>query len=459
MRVCYVAMPFGVKPRADGSPQDFEFFFREGIKPAIAEFGMDCRRFDDFGVSAFWQKSMFTGIISSDVMIADISTSNPNILYELGVRHALRRGRTILVAASGERAPSNIGYANILFYDLDGTGGRLSEPSLAVFRERLVSILRQSARSTISDSPIYEFFPALEAVLPPELAGDTPAQKSSARRGRDRTTKRTFSQAVVESPKQVVNDLQKSEQAVRAPDANPVEFLTLLRRYRDLSEWDRVIGLAQDAPPASQSPEVRQLLALALNRRGAPGDQRRAISVMEDLIRETGGDGETYGILGRIHKDRYEKAIRNKQFDVAAECLERALQSYRAGYSRSQDVYSGINIVSLLQERDDAAAYAEINEIVPRVRATVEDRIEAGWESGRVDYWDLATAVELAVAVRDWAAARNAVDRVSQTTTAAWMIESTVRTLRRLLARMSDPKDRDALVQIIGQLQEAIEAA
>jgi hypothetical protein len=458
MRICYVAMPYGIKRRWDGNPQDFEFFFREGLEPAISESGMECRRYDDFEVSAFWQKSMLTGIISSDVMIADISTNNPNVLYELGVRHALKRGRTILIAASGERPPSNIGHASILYYDLEPSG-RPSPEAMERFRNSLVSILSQSARTAISDSPIYEFFPDVETTLPPELTSDFVSKKSPSRRNK-RPAKRAFADAAFESPKQVVADLKRSEQLVRSePDADPIEFLNILRRYRDLSEWDSLIKLAQDAPPASRSPEVRQLLALALNRRGKEGDSERAIAAMEELIRDTGGDGETYGILGRIHKDRYEQALRNKQFNLAAACLERALESYRAGYSISRDTYSGINVVSLLQEKDDPASRAELNQIVPPIRAAVEGRIEAGWESGRVDYWDLATAIELDVIARDWDAARAATDRIDQTEPAGWMVDSTLRTLRRLHDRLRDTGDRNELEQIIKRLQATIEVA
>jgi MAP3K TRAFs-binding domain len=456
MRICYVAMPYGVKLRADGQHQDFDFFFEQGLKPALTALGIECRRFDDFGMSAFWQRSMFTGIISSDVMIADISTGNPNVLYELGVRHALKRGRTILIAASGEPPPYNIAYAPILRYDLDPSG-RPDAEAMSRFRDRLVSVLRQSARSTISDSPIYEFFPDIETILPPELASESTPPKKPVRRSAG-GAKRSFAQAAIESPKQVVEELKKSEREVRAaPD--PIELLTLLRRYRDLSEWDSVISLAEDAPDSSQSPEVRQILALALNRRGGSGDQERAIALMEALVAETGGDSETFGVLGRIFKDKYNEAAAGKRSSEAADCLERALHYYRAGFEKSKDIYSGVNVVSLLQERTDAAARIEVEELVPRIRAIVQGRIEAGLESGRVDYWDLATELELAVASRDWPAAATAAERIRQNATPGWMIETTMQSLERYPARLSDPADRARLDQIINRLQEAIEAA
>jgi hypothetical protein len=458
MRICYVAMPYGVKMRADGSTQDFEFFFHEGIRPAIAELGMECRRFDDFGASAFWQRSMFTGIVSSDVMIADISTSNPNVLYELGVRHALKRGRTILISATGERPPSNIGYAQVLLYDLDPSG-RPTYEAIGSFRDKLVSILRQSARSTISDSPIYEFFPDLEVFIPPELTSDANSQKAPTRRA-ERGTVRTAARKILETPKKVVDDLKKSEPAVReAADSDPIQFLTLLRRYRDFSEWDSVIGLAQDAPPSSQSPEVRQILALALNRRGHSGDQERAISLMEALIAETGGDGETFGILGRIYKDRYYAAKREGSLAEAELNLKRALDCYRSGFEKSpKDIYSGINVVTLLQQRDDDAARSELSIIVPQLRTVVRERVDAGRESGRVDYWDVATELQLAIAARDWPAAEAAAAEAARLATGSWMVETTLRDLKMIGEQWTDSHDRSRLARIIASTKKAREA-
>jgi tetratricopeptide (TPR) repeat protein len=460
MRICYVAMPYGVKRRDDGNPQDFEFFFNEGIKPTVANLDLECRRYDDFGPSAFWQKSMFTGIISSDVMIADISTRNPNVLYELGVRHALKRGRTILICAKGEVLPSNIGYSQILFYDLDPSG-RPTGDALAKFRAELASVLQQSARSVISDSPIYEFFPDLETLLPPELTTEASTKlKQPVRRSSDQGARRAFAQAAVESPKQAVDSLKKSEGEVRsAPDNDPIAFLTLMRRYRDLSQWDSVIGLADDAPPSiKESPEVRQILALALNRRGRSGDQERAIKLMEQLIAETGGDGETFGILGRIYKDRYDKAKKANSPTEADENLRLALQHYRAGFEKNpKDIYPGINVVTLLQQRNDDEARAELESIVPKVRAAVDERIQAGRESGRIDYWDIATSLQLAVVAGDWTMAEQTAELAKTHGTASWMVESTLRDLEATSERLVGT-ERGRLDQIIGGLRSTQKA-
>lgn len=154
MRTCYVSIPFGIKSDLDGRTLDFDYLYREVIQPAVQALEVECRRLDEFSpAGAIWHKTLFTALISSDLMIADLSTHNANVLYELGVRHAMRRGRTLLISAHG-RLPGNVSYARTLWYEPDASG-RLTGAPADNFREVLQSNIRQSMRSTISDSPIY----------------------------------------------------------------------------------------------------------------------------------------------------------------------------------------------------------------------------------------------------------------------------------------------------------------
>jgi hypothetical protein len=43
--------------------------------------------------------------MGSDLMIADVSVANPNVMYELGIRHATSARPTILLASSDAKGP------------------------------------------------------------------------------------------------------------------------------------------------------------------------------------------------------------------------------------------------------------------------------------------------------------------------------------------------------------------
>jgi len=438
-------MPFGVKHRADGGTLDFDFLFTEVIRPAVEEMGIECRRLDDYLPGATWHKTLFNAVISSDLVIADISTDNANVFYELGIRHALRRGRTIVILA-GERLPGNISYTQALRYHPDETG-RLTGLAATELREALQASIRQSQQSPIGDSPIYEFYPDLEVILPPELE-----TSPRLRRLRPASKVRSFVQSVVESPAQVKGELEKSEAEVRSKsDADPTQYLILMRRYRDLSDWDRVIALADDAPSSVvQSPEIRQMLALALNRRSQPGDQERAITLMEQQIHETGGDSETFGILGRIYKDRYDQAKKRGNAAEAAANLEHALHYYRQGFEKNpRDYYPGINVINILLQQGDEEANAELEAMVPRVQVAVMEKLDAE----RPNFWDLATDLQLAAVARDWSRAKQAAQLAIAQAPAEWMIETTLRDMRAVGKTITDPHDRSQLEGILELLR------
>lgn len=446
MLSCYVSIPFGIKTDTDGRTLDFDFLYNTVIRPAVQELGMECRRLDEFSPGTIWHKKLFTALISSDLMIADITTHNANVLYEIGVRHAMKRGRTMVISAGG-RLPWNISYLQALQYEPDSSGRLTGEPALR-FHEALQAVIRQSQRTAISDSPIYEFFPDIQVILPPELDN---ARRQ--RRTRPTKTQRGFTQIVVESPERAISDLKKSEEEVRgAQQSDPIEYLTLLRKYRDLSEWDHVVALAADAPAeVANSPEVQQLLALALNRRGNPGDQDRAILLMEKLIAETGGDSETFGILGRIYKDRYDYAKFHNDTTAAEVNLDQAIQNYRKGFKKNpNDYYPGINVVTLLLQRNDTEAQVELEGIVPLVRAAVQEKIE----SGHPDYWDLATDLELAVVIKDWPRAKQAALKVAAQAPSGWMVETTLRNIQLIAKNFASADDHGHLEVVLEYLRQ-----
>jgi hypothetical protein len=191
---------------------------------------------------------------------------------------------------------------------------------------------------------------------------------------------------------------------------------------------------------------MRQLLALALNRRGLPGDQDRAITMMEQQLAETGGDSESFGILGRIYKDRYDQAKEQGDPREASVNLEKAIEQYRAGFEKNpRDYYPGINVVNLLVQKGDDAARQELDTLVPRVSAAVQQKLEGD----RIDFWDLATDLQLAAVARDWSRAEQRAKAMVSQSPAGWMVETTIRDMRAVGKTFSDPMDQRSLESII----------
>ena len=65
---------------------------------------------------------MYELLLGAYVVVADLSTSNANAIYELGVRHALRPHTTIVIAEKNVKFPFDIGHLLVRPYTHLGDG-------------------------------------------------------------------------------------------------------------------------------------------------------------------------------------------------------------------------------------------------------------------------------------------------------------------------------------------------
>jgi hypothetical protein len=140
-----------------------------------------------------------------------------------------------------------------------------------------------------------------------------------------------------------------------------------------------------------------------------------------------------YGSLGRIHKDRYSEAVAAGDSVDARSYLNSAIEAYRSGFEREPtNYYPGVNAITLLLRRNDEPARHEVENLLPRVRRAVWVRIR----SGDANFWQMATALHLAIAAQDWVEADSLVEAVRTRSAASWMIDTTVRDLRLLASTL-----------------------
>src|SRR5215218_9936223 len=115
-------MPFGTKPDGQGGSVDFDAVYNELIAPAVEDARMQPLRADQELVGGIIHKPMFERLILADFAVADLTTANANVFYELGVRHAVRPYSTVLVSADVKQAPFDLAPDRVLPYKLDELG-------------------------------------------------------------------------------------------------------------------------------------------------------------------------------------------------------------------------------------------------------------------------------------------------------------------------------------------------
>lgn len=112
MQKCFVIQPFD-----DGGPYDKRF--HDVLTPAISDAGLEPYRVDEDPKTTILIDDIENGIREAEVCLADITTNNPNIWYEVGF--ALANGkRMVLICLEprGEPFPFDIRHRKIIKYEL-----------------------------------------------------------------------------------------------------------------------------------------------------------------------------------------------------------------------------------------------------------------------------------------------------------------------------------------------------
>ncbi len=130
-KTCFVMMPFK-------SP--FDVYYTSIYKPAIKDSKLVPVRADDLFrpsaiVSDLWQM-----IQDAEVILAELTTKNANVFYELGLSHAVGKP-VILVSETMDDVPFDLQQLRVLLYDKDDPnwGDKLKADITSSINETLVS--------------------------------------------------------------------------------------------------------------------------------------------------------------------------------------------------------------------------------------------------------------------------------------------------------------------------------
>jgi hypothetical protein len=160
---CFVVMPFGMKPRNDGTDRTYNFdkVYRVIIQRAISNVGMQPIRADETEGSRVVHADMFKDLRDRPVVLVDLSLLNPNVLYELGIRHVMSPTGTVLMAneETVKKLPFDIALSRTIAYRYDGEYLDWDEVERVI--PQLQAAIEEARRGT-PDSPVYAF---LEQVL------------------------------------------------------------------------------------------------------------------------------------------------------------------------------------------------------------------------------------------------------------------------------------------------------
>ena len=446
----FIAMPFGTKPGADGKDIDFNRIYTELLKPALEAAGCEVFRADDEQRAGDIRTDMFQELLVADLVLADLTLDNPNVWYELGVRHALRARGVVLVQGPRPTNPFDIYTDRKLRYRLKD--GAPDAEFLAADKAALTALARATldAATPRKVSPVYTLLPHLAEPQWRELLLDDRNEFGAAYeqwRGRMEVARakhragdilvlagETPTQALwLEAKRDAGNSLLKLRQ-----------FLFALEQFDD----------ALRIEPDDVGCRSKRIVCL-----GRLARHEEAHEAARQLNEDRPTDPETWALAGRVEKDRWLSRWRSDgatpaQLREAAgfesASLEAAIAPYHQAFiADPSHHYSGINSLTL---------HLLLKHLGGEVSQTVLDNLTGGvlWAALSAqkrdpkDYWSKATFAELCLLVNS----RDAIVREFRATVAAakgdWFaLDSTRQTLILLRELEFRPDETRAALEIV----------
>jgi tetratricopeptide (TPR) repeat protein len=436
--LCFVLMPFGTKTDAAGRVTNFDSVYQKVIAPAVVQAGLEPVRADEEKIGGTIHKPMFERLMLCHYAVADITGANPNVFYELGIRHALRPRSTVILFVAGTIIPFDIALVRGIAYQTDGKGEPVdTQAPIAAIAEQL----RSARGNPFDDSPIFQLLDDLPRFEIDHTKTDVFRKSVDySKRYKDRLA------GAVREGAAAVETIAAEAALANLLEVESGVVVDLFLSMRDVKAYAGMIDLyGRMPPPLQRAKMMREQFGFALNREGRFDEAEK---VLKAVIEEFGPSSETNGLLGRMYKDRWDLA-RNETRPEARSLLRRAIDTYAEGFQADwRDAYPGVNAVSLMEMQDKPDPRQA--QMLPVVRYSATRKAEKN-----ADYWDYATLMELAVLAKDADDAENQLSEALGMARASWELESTARNLGLIRAvRTARGEDAEWIKGLEDQLQE-----
>ena len=343
----FIVMPFGRKKAPDGGEIDFNRVYEEYLKPAVEAAGLRPHRADAERRGGSIHADMFQELLLAEFVVADLTIDNPNVWYEVGVRHALRASGAVLTYGLRDRLPFDLAGQRMQRYTL--TDGVPDPGSIKQERDALTEAIKVmlGAWRGRKASPVY-------AQLPNLREPDWRALKVG--------NVNEFWQAleVWQSRVEVARQKQRPGDILLLADETPNRVLafealrTAAKALLDLKRPGYALAVLERARALDPDDvRCRQLEGIALGRLERFKEAREALRRLTEARR----DGETLGLLACTWKDQWTWLWRAHPehgasplaaaHDTAAK-LGKAAEAYAEAFRADPaDYYPGINALLL----------------------------------------------------------------------------------------------------------------
>jgi tetratricopeptide (TPR) repeat protein len=411
----FIAMPFGTKPGADGKDIDFNRIYAELLKPALEDAGCEVFRADEEQRAGDIRTDMFQELLVADLVLADLTIDNPNVWYELGVRHALRARGVVLVQGPRPTSPFDIYTDRKIRYGLkDGAPDPATrDADRAAIAAMARATLASSTRRMVS--PVYTLLPHLQQPEWRQLLMNGDNEFGAA-------YQQWQSRMDIARQKLRIGDI------LVLADETPVRALAVEARVHAGRSMVRMqqfaFALEQFDSALAIDPEhlvARQQRVICLGRLGRFEEARETVRRLTEAQPQ---DPECWALAGRVEKEAWLERFRPADGGAATPgtlrdaasgedaLLAEAIAPYQKAFTTDPaHFYSGINALTLNVLRAHLGGEHD-PDLTDRLLAGLRWSVASALERTPKDYWARASQAELsllcferAAVQRDWKAA------------------------------------------------------
>jgi hypothetical protein len=158
---CFYVTPIGEA----GSEQrrHSDLFLGSIVEPALEQFGLTVVRADTIDKPGTITRQIIEYLLRSRLVVADLSFQNPNVFYELAIRHAARLP-VVQIIRDSDRIPFDVNQVRTVRIDTSDIYTLV--PKIETYRAEIASHARRALEDPDSvDNPITTFYPDFKVTL------------------------------------------------------------------------------------------------------------------------------------------------------------------------------------------------------------------------------------------------------------------------------------------------------
>lgn len=155
-KICFYITPIGEEDSEQRRHADFMMEYI--IKPAVAEFGLTVVRADQMGKPGMIGKQVIGHILNARLVIVDLSFHNPNVFYELCLRHVTRLP-TVQVKRTLDTIPFDLNQYRTI--SIETRDPYTLMPKIQTYTAEVANQVRRSLENAeYGDNPISLYYPS-----------------------------------------------------------------------------------------------------------------------------------------------------------------------------------------------------------------------------------------------------------------------------------------------------------